>query len=127
MNSSVTRRVVITGLGVVSSLGLGKEAFWNGILGPQPEGERRVGDFFDPNEYFGPKEVRRADRFTQFAVAATEMCLDDAGRPTVDLDRAGVFMATGIGGLSTLEEQIEVRINKGARRVSPFLVPMMMG
>lgn len=127
MNSSVTKRVVVTGLGVVSSIGLGKETFWNGILGPQPIGERRVGDFFDPNDYFGPKEVRRADRFTQFAVAAAEMCLDDAGRPNLDLDRAGVFMATGIGGLSTLEEQIQVRIEKGARRVSPFLVPMMMG
>jgi 3-oxoacyl-[acyl-carrier-protein] synthase II len=126
MNASVTKRVVVTGIGVVSSVGLGKDAFWNGILGPQPEGERRVLDF-DPNQYFGPKEVRRADRFTQFAVGAIEMCLDDAGRPSVDVDRAGVFMATGIGGLSTLEEQIQVRIEKGAKRVSPFLVPMMMG
>jgi len=126
MNTSTTKRVAITGIGVVSCVGLGKERFWNGLLGPQPEGERRVNDF-DPNEYFGPKEVRRADRFTQFAVGAAEMCLDDAGRPEVDLDRAGVFIATGIGGLSTLEEQIGVRIEKGERRVSPFLVPMMMG
>lgn len=126
MKVESTHRVAITGLGVVSSAGLGKEAFWNGILGPAPTGERRVTDF-DPTQYFGPKEVRRADRFTQFAVAAAEMCLDDAGRPDFDLDRVGVFMATGIGGIATLEEQIGVQLDRGARRVSPFLVPMMMG
>ena len=127
MNSVPPKRVVITGLGVVSNAGNDKDAFWNGITGPAPSGsERRVEDF-DPSAYFGPKEVRRADRFTQFAVAAAEGCLDDAGRPNFDLDRAGVFIATGIGGLSTLEEQIGVRIEKGEKRVSPFLVPMMMG
>ncbi len=126
MNTS-SRRVVVTGIGVVSCVGQGKEEFWNGILGPSPEGDRRTVDDFDPTRYFGPKEVRRADRFTQFAVAAAEMCLDDAGRPEVDLDRAGVFIATGIGGIATLEEQIVVRYEKGERRVSPFLVPMMMG
>jgi len=127
MNTSVSRRVVITGIGVVSCVGLGKEAFWNGILGPAPEGNRRTVPDFDPSQYFGPKEARRADRFSQFAVAAAEMCLDDAGRPNVDLDRSGVFIATGIGGISTLEEQIVIRYEKGERRVSPFLVPMMMG
>jgi 3-oxoacyl-[acyl-carrier-protein] synthase II len=127
MNTSSAHRVVVTGLGAVTSVGLGKDAFWQGILGPQPEGERRVGDFFDPGEYFGPKEVRRADRFTHFAVAAAEMCLDDAGNPSFDLDRAGVFMASGIGGLESLETQIEVRMVKGAQRVSPFLIPMLMG
>jgi 3-oxoacyl-[acyl-carrier-protein] synthase II len=126
MNGAETKRVVVTGLGVVSCVGLGKEAFWDGILGPAPEGERRVTDF-DPTQYFGPKEVRRADRFTQFAVAAAEMCLDDAGRPEVDLDRAGVFIASGIGGIITLEDQIQVRLEKGEKRVTPFLVPMMMG
>lgn len=125
MNTSSSKRVVITGLGVVSNAGIGKDAFWSGICGPAPEGPRRVNDF-DPNAYFGPKEVRRADRFTHFAVGAAEMCLDDAGRPTFDPDRAGVFVATGVGGIATLEEQIEVRLAKGERRVSPFLVPMMM-
>ncbi len=127
MNSSSTKRVVVTGIGVVSCVGLGKEAFWNGILGPAPEGNRRHVTDFDPTQYFGPKEVRRADRFTQFAIGAAEMCLDDAGRPDVDLDRAGAFIATGIGGLSTLEEQVIICKEKGERRVSPFLVPMMMG
>lgn len=125
MNISSPKRVVITGLGVVSSAGIGKEAFWNGLCGPAPQGRREVKDF-DPNAYFGPKEVRRADRFTHFAVAAAEMCLDDAGRPEFDLDRAGIFMATGVGGIATLEEQITIRLEKGDRRVSPFLVPMMM-
>lgn len=126
MNGAETKRVVVTGLGLVSCVGLGKEAFWNGILADAPDRERRVLDF-DPEQYFGPKEVRRADRFTQFAVGAAEMCLDDAGRPEFDLDRAGVFIATGIGGLQTLEDQIGTRIEKGEKRVSPFLVPMMMG
>lgn len=127
MNSKETKRVVVTGLGVVSSAGLGKDAFWEGILGPAPDTTERRVENFDPTQYFGPKEVRRADRFTQFAVAAAEMCLQDAGNPTFDLDRAGVFIASGIGGLSTLEDQIEVRLTKGEKRVSPFLVPMMMG
>lgn len=127
MKASSIRRVAITGLGVVSSAGIGKENFWQGILGPAPSGERRVGEEFDPSQYFGPKEVRRADRFTQFAVAAAEQAIEDAGTPEFDLDRSGVFMATGIGGIATLEEQISVRLEKGTRRVSPFLVPMMMG
>ncbi len=126
MNTS-SRRVVVTGIGVVSCVGQGKEEFWKGILGPQPETDRRTVADFDPSIYFDVKAARRTDRFSQFAVAATEMCLDDAGRPNVDLERAGVFIATGIGGINTLEEQIEVQLTKGARRVSPFLVPMMMG
>jgi 3-oxoacyl-[acyl-carrier-protein] synthase II len=126
MNGAETKRVVVTGLGLVTCVGLGKEAFWNGILAEAPTGDRRVVPEFDPSEYFGPKEIRRADPFTQFAVAAAEMCLDDAGRPEFDLDRAGVYIASGIGGLQTLEGQIQVRIEKGERRVNPFLVPMMM-
>lgn len=126
MRTISPQRVVVTGVGVISTGGSSKDAFWRSLLGPAPVGERRVHDF-DPSAWFGPKEQRRADRFTQFAVAASEQCLDDAGRPTVDLDRAGVFIATGIGGIATLEEQIQVRLEKGDRRVSPFLVPMMMG
>lgn len=120
------RRVVITGLGVVSPCGIGKDAFWAGLNGPAPEGERRVFDF-DPDPWFdSPKEARRTDRFAQFALAAAQMALDDAGDPGADPSRAGVFIATGVGGLSTLEEQILTYHTKGPRRVSPFLVPMMM-
>jgi 3-oxoacyl-[acyl-carrier-protein] synthase II len=119
------RRVAITGMGVVSCCGTGSEAFWEGLQRAAPEGERRVRDF-DATTWFGPKEVRRVDRFTQFSVAAAEMALDDAGELGVDPDRAGVIFATGVGGLESLEEQIRVYIEKGPRRVSPFLIPMMM-
>jgi 3-oxoacyl-[acyl-carrier-protein] synthase II len=84
---------------------------------------------FDATDLFGPKEVRRVDRFTQFAVAAADEALADAGGRdglAVDPDRAGVLLGTGVGGLETLESQIVVRLEKGGRRVSPFLVPMMM-
>jgi 3-oxoacyl-[acyl-carrier-protein] synthase II len=119
------RRVAITGLGVLACCGIGTDAFWNGLQRPAPEGERRVHGF-DPSAWFGPKEVRRVDRFAQFSVATAEMALTDAGDLGVDPDRAGVVFATGVGGLGTLEDQIELYLQKGPRRVSPFLVPMMM-
>ena len=121
-----SRKVVVTGLGVVASCGIGSEDFWKGLCQPPVTGERRVQDF-DPSEYFdNPKDARRSDRSTQFAIAASQMALSQAGELTADLDRSGVFIGTGIGGIETLEEQIGVLLEKGARRVSPFLVPMMM-
>jgi 3-oxoacyl-[acyl-carrier-protein] synthase II len=124
-----SRRVVITGIGVVAPCGLGKEAYWDGLLRPITERSpvRGVADW-DPSPWFAnPKEARRADRFQQFAMAAAGMAVDDAGgEPPGDPARMGVVMATGIGGLNTLEEQIQTRLEKGERRVSPFLVPMMM-
>jgi len=119
------RRVAITGLGVLACCGIGTKAFWEGLQRPAPEGERRVRDF-DPTAWFGPKEVRRVDRFSQFSVATADMALNDAGDLDVDPDRAGVIFATGVGGLESLEEQIKVYLEKGARRISPFLIPMMM-
>ncbi len=119
------RRVAITGLGVLACCGMGIDAFWDGLLAPAPLGERRVPDF-DPSVWFGPKEARRADRFTQFSVAAADMALTDAGDIGADPDRAGVIFATGIGGLESLEDQIQVYLEKGPRRVSPFLIPMLM-
>jgi 3-oxoacyl-[acyl-carrier-protein] synthase II len=119
------RAVAVTGLGVVACCGIGKGAFWAGLLGPAPTGERRVSDF-DPTAWFGPKEVRRVDRFAQLTVAAAEMAVDDAGELSIDPDRAGVVMGAGVGGIETLEEQVIVKQEKGARRVTPFLVPMMM-
>lgn len=121
----IGRRVAVTGLGMLASCGTGKEAFWAGLLATPADGERRITDF-DPADWFGPKEARRTDRFAQLAVAAAALALDDAGPLSVDLDRAGVLIATGVGGLHTLEEQIVLRHEKGQRRVSPFLVPMMM-
>tara|TARA_B100000953_G_scaffold232186_1_gene193555 strand:+ start:2565 stop:3737 length:1173 start_codon:yes stop_codon:yes gene_type:complete len=120
------RRVAVTGLGVVAPCGIGVDAFWEGLCGPAPEGDRRVHDF-DPSPWFdNPKEARRADRCTQFAIAAADMALEQAGTLTADPGRRGVWIGTGIGGIQTLEEQIRTRLDKGERRVSPFLVPMMM-
>ncbi|HET9078651.1 MAG TPA: beta-ketoacyl-ACP synthase II [Acidimicrobiales bacterium] len=123
------RRVAVTGLGVVAPCGIGREAFWQGLLGPAPEGIRRVSEF-DATAIYGPKELRRVDRFTQFAAVAAAEALDDAGgldSLSVDPDRAGVMIGTGIGGIETIEDQIGVLRDRGARRVTPFLVPMMMG
>jgi 3-oxoacyl-[acyl-carrier-protein] synthase II len=119
------RRVAVTGMGTVTCCGLGVDAFWEGLVHPVIEGERRVPGF-DPAVYFGPKEARRVDEFAQFSVASAEMALDDAGDLDADPDRAGVIFATGVGGFRTLAEQVQVYLEKGARRVSPFLVPMMM-
>jgi 3-oxoacyl-[acyl-carrier-protein] synthase II len=122
------RRIAVTGIGVVAACGIGKDAFWSGLLATPPNGARRV-DAFDATDLFGAKEVRRVDRFSQFAVAAADEALADAGGRealSVDPDRTGVLIGTGVGGLETLEGQIQVRLEKGGRRVSPFLVPMMM-
>ena len=81
---------------------------------------------FEPTQYLGPKEARRLDRVTQLGFAAAADALADAGDPGADPARCAVIMGTGIGGLITLEEQITVYVEKGAGRVSPFLVPMMM-
>jgi 3-oxoacyl-[acyl-carrier-protein] synthase II len=120
------RRVAITGLGVVASAGIGQDAFWNGLVSEAPVGFRQI-DNWDPSPFFSnPKEARRSDRYAQFALAAAAEALAQAGELTADPARRGTFIGTGIGGIATLEEQIEVRLAKGDRRVSPFLVPMMM-
>lgn len=123
------RRVAVTGVGVVAPCGVGRDAFWAGLLGPAPDGPRRV-EGLDATTVFGPKDIRRVDRFTQFAAVAAAEAVDDAGGVgsiATDPDRIGVIVGTGVGGIETLEEQIQVRLEKGDRRVSPFLVPMMMG
>jgi 3-oxoacyl-[acyl-carrier-protein] synthase II len=117
--------VAITGLGIVSCCGVGKDAFWEGLFGPAPTGERRVVGF-DPSLWLGPKDVRRVDRFGQLTVAAADMALEDAGRVDVDPERAGVVMGSGAGGIESLEAQLIVERDRGSDRVSPFLVPMMM-
>ena len=120
------RRVAITGLGVVSAAGIGADQFFEGLCGPAPVGERRVTGF-DPNAHFeSPKEARRADPCTQFLVAAADQAMTQAGTIEADPTRCGTMIGTGVGGISTLEKQIAVLREKGARRVSPFLVPMMM-
>ena len=123
------RRVAITGLGVVAPCGIGQENFWLGLLGPGITSGKwvTIADW-DPLPWFNnnAKEARRADRVEQFAVAAAAEAMAQAGELGVDPTRFGVILGTGIGGLGTLEEQIQIRLEKGERRVSPFLVPMMM-
>jgi 3-oxoacyl-[acyl-carrier-protein] synthase II len=119
------RRVAITGMGVLSCCGLGADALWTGLNSPPPSGDRRVPEF-DPEQWFSAKEARQVDRFAQFGVAAAAMAIEDAGDLDADPGRSGVVMGTGVGGLETLENQILIFGEKGARRVSPRLVPMMM-
>jgi len=120
------RRVAITGLGVVSPVGIGQDAYWQGLLAPQPTGERRAHDFEPKDFYDDPKAIRRADRFEQFSVAAAKEALEQAGELSADPGRRGVLIGTGIGGVESHEQQTLVLDKKGSRRVSPFVVPMMM-
>ena len=121
------RRVVVTGLGVVSPVGIGLDAFWKGLATPPPDARERRVEGFDPTPWITPGQARHLDRFTQFAVAAAEMALEHAGgAPAVDPSRAGVHLGTGIGGVGTLETQVGVLAARGPKRVSPFTIPMVM-
>lgn len=120
------RRVAVTGIGVVAPCGIGVEAFWDGLLAaPTHERERRVAGF-DATPLFGEKEIRRVDPYTQYAVHAADQAISAAGDLKADPAKVGVIVGTGVGGLAALESQIINGHEKGLRRVSPFLVPMMM-
>ena len=136
------RRVVITGLGSVTSLGLDKEAFWANACASR-SGVRRITHFdpsghetqiascvhdFDPESAIGPREARRLDRYSQFAVVASDEAVADSGIDLGRLDgnRAGVIIGTGIGGISEIEQQQMVLAERGPRRVSAFLIPKLM-
>jgi 3-oxoacyl-[acyl-carrier-protein] synthase II len=120
------RRVAVTGMSALARCGQGTEAFWDGLFVDPGDTTRAIEDF-DPEPWFdNVKEARRTDRFAQFALAVAQMALDQAGEITVDPLRRGVIYGTGVGGLNTLEEQILAFHQKGPRKVSPFLVPMMM-
>ena len=122
------RRVAITGYGVVAPCGIGRQAYWSGLLGPGLTDRKVVKiDDWDPSPWYdSPKDARRADRVEQFAIAAAAEAFAHAGPIDVDPARFGTIYATGIGGLQTLEDNVEVRLAKGERRVSPFLIPMLM-
>lgn len=122
----MSRRVAVTGIGVVSNCGMDADSFWQGLLAGAPEAFDIVD--FDPLPLFdgNAKEARRADRFTQLALGAATEAVAHAGELTADPARIGCWVGTGVGGIATLEEQIGVYLEKGPRRVSPFLVPMMM-
>lgn len=120
------RSVAVTGVGVLAACGIGRDAFWDGLLRPQPAGERRV-EGFDPRTALdNPKEARRTDRFTAFALAAATEAMEQAGALTAAPERTGVLLGTGVGGIATIADQVQVLLEKGSRRVTPFLVPMMM-
>jgi len=118
------RRVAVTGLGAVTCCGVGVDALWDGLLHPSVVGGA-VRDF-EPNDWFGPKEVRQLDRFAQLSMVSADMAVEAAGDLAVDPAKAGVVFATGVGGFETLAGQVGVYNEKGPDRVSPRLVPMMM-
>ena len=138
------RRVVITGMGVVTPVGNGIETFWsnlkNGISGiatidafDTSGYDCKIGGQvrdFDPKPFFkNPKDVRRTDRFTHLAMAAAKMALADSGIDIDNLkerDRFGVMVSTGIGGLKTLQDQLQILVTKGPGRNSPFTIPMLI-
>lgn len=119
-------RVAVTGVGVLAACGVGCDDFWAGLTKEPPQGRSLSVDGFDPSLYFKKSEARRVDRFAHFAVAAAEMALDDAGRPTVDPLRSGVIVGTGVGGLQTFEEQMRIYVEQGERFAVPYVVPMIM-
>ena len=136
------RRVVITGLGPVTPIGIGREAYWQALS----EGRNGVGYIthfdtekhdvkiaaeikdFDPTQWLDKKEVRRTDRVIQFTVAAADLAISDAALDVESLDKNmfGVYIGTGDGGLQTLEDNVHTLLDKGPNRVSPFTVPMMI-
>jgi 3-oxoacyl-[acyl-carrier-protein] synthase II len=137
------RRVVVTGLGVVSSLGQSVDTFWKNILEGQC-GIDRIQAFdstgfatqiaaevrdFDPTPAFpSPKEVRRTDRFAQFGLYAGWSALQDSGLDLakINLDTTGAFIGSGIGGLSTIETQHKILLERGPGRLSPFMIPILI-
>lgn len=138
-----SRRVVVTGLGVVTSLGHDVETFWSSLLAGKC-GIERV-SLFDPAEYpcqigaevrgweaaqhMDPKEARRNDRYTHFGFVAAKQAIKDAGLDPEreDGDRVGVMIGSGIGGMYTYESQLKVLAERGPRKVSPFTIPSLIG
>jgi 3-oxoacyl-[acyl-carrier-protein] synthase II len=133
-------RAVITGLGPVTPVGIGVDAFWDGLTTGR-NGVREISRFdhadlpvsvagevadFEPSDYLEPKEIRRTDPFAQYAIASAKLAWADAGDPEVRSDRGAVIYATGIGGIQTLLNAYDVLLEKGPGRVSPFMVPMLM-
>lgn len=136
-------RVVITGLGAITPIGIGKDAFWKALLAGK-SGIGKITRFdaseytaqiagevsdFEPSDFIDKKELKRMDRYTQFAVAATKLAFDDANMDLdqEDRDRIGVIIGTGIGGMETLHSQYTALFAKGPKRISPFFIPMMIG
>ncbi|MGE4284834.1 MAG: beta-ketoacyl-ACP synthase II [Clostridia bacterium] len=136
------RRVVVTGVGAVTPIGIGKNNFWNAIkegkCGIDHVTRFDAADYtcriaaevkdFDICQYIDRKEAKRMDRYTHYAVAACKMALEDAGIKVEELDgeRVGVILGSGVGGIGTMEDQHTNLMSKGPGRVSPFFIPMMI-
>ncbi len=137
------RRVVITGIGIISSVGIGKDSFWKSLISGK-SGVDKITRFdpsnfstqiaaevndFNPENWLNKKQIRRMDRFTQFAVSAAKMACDDANL-VIDKDKdnfdIGASIASGIGGTETWEQQHKRLIEMGPDRVSPFFIPMLI-
>ncbi|ANF96817.1 beta-ketoacyl-ACP synthase II [Paenibacillus bovis] len=135
-------RVVITGMGIVSPIGNNVDTFWQQLSSGQ-SGIRSIDAFdtqrykstiagvvqdFDADALFGRKEARRMDRFTQFAIAAADQAIQDAGLDMnqVNRERVGVYVGSGIGGIQSLLDQHQTLLQRGPERVSPTLVPSMI-
>lgn len=144
MDSGTPRtKVVVTGLGVLSGAGHDADSFWSNLLAGR-SGIRRVENFdtsaypcrvgcevrdFNPADFMDPKEVKRNDRYTHYAVAATRQAMADAGLEgpnTVHPDNLGVIIGSGIGGLETIATQTERLLSGGPRKVSPFMIPSLI-
>jgi 3-oxoacyl-[acyl-carrier-protein] synthase II len=136
------RRVVVTGVGLVTPLGIGIDNVWRSILSGE-SGISRITRFdasnletkiagevknFKPEEYINPKDLKRMDLFIQYALAAAQIAIEDSG---IDIkkeipERVGVVVGTGLGGLPTLEHYHKVLLEKGPSRISPFFIPMLI-
>jgi len=139
----MTDRVVVTGIGLVTPVGSDRKSTWDGLLAGRSgidyislfdsEGyTSRIAaevNGFDAADLLGRKVAKRLDRFSQFAAVASLEALEDAGIDMAieDPDRVGVLIGSGVGGIITITEQYNVLLEKGPKRVSPFLVPMMLG
>ena len=139
MSVAEKRRVVITGVGLVSSLGIGTEPTWKGLLAGQSgvanitlfDASRHPTRFaaevkgFDPHNWVEKKDVKKMDRFIQFAVAAADFALADSGLKVTpaEADMIGVYIGSGIGGFATIEREHETLLKEGPRRISPFFIP----
>ena len=135
----MTRRVVVTGVGLISSVGVGTKENWDGLLAGRsgigtithfdPEGfsTRIAGEVkgFDPLQFLSKKDVKKVDVFIQFALAASQFAVDDAKLEVTNenRDRTGVFIASGIGGFLTIEREHNAFLKGGPRRISPFFIP----
>ncbi len=135
----MNRRVVVTGIGLVSSLGLGTSANWSALLAGT-SGVRRITKFdasgfaaqiaaeitgFDPLQFIEKKDVKKMDVFIQYAIAASQFAMDDSKLPVTreNAPRTGVFIASGIGGFTTIEREHRALLEGGPRKISPFFIP----